>query len=270
MPSSFDPGFAPGLGGNGQAQLVLIVGSNSTYQDGDILHAFNRRRIRHVHADNICHVQHLAFNGDGLNPLDSLPEHFQKSIYQYKFERISATEVRRTDLDTLDELVFSAAPISVDGHMEHMNVELFVQRRRVHPRHRIFGTNGSEVWYGGRTNAAWDRLSIVWGEIEARTANREENFTKYPLSERTLKRHLVIYTNDFDDAMRMDLESPLQEKIDPGDEFSQWRTLSKRKSWVTWRDLPDVVEANVLDKAISVDMHGRKQVRQSIVNTRTV
>ncbi len=266
MPTGFSTGFGSGLGGNGQAQLILIVGSHPTYQDGDIICAFNRRRIRDVHAQHICHVKHATHNADGLHDLDTLPEVLRINTRQYKFERISATEVRRTDLDTLDQLVFSNTPISVNGHMEHMDVKLFVKRRRAHSRHAMFGSNGNEVWYGGRTNGAYDRLTTIWNEIEARTVNREENFTEWPATPKELKRFLIISTNDFDDATAGDLTAPLLDETDPDNPFE----VSKRKNWITWRDLRDVVEVDVLNKSTSVDMRGRKQVRQSVVNTRTV
>ncbi len=268
MPTGFGSGFSPGLGGTGQAQLMLIVGAHPVYQDGDILCSFNRRRIRDVHAHYICDVKHATHNSDGLHDLDTLPEILRLNCCRYKFERISATEVRRTHLDTLDEDVMDETPrIYADKPTpQYVHAALFLERRKAHPRHGIFGTAGNEVWYGGRKNASYDRLTTVWNAIETKTANREENFTAWPATQIELKRFLIISTNDFDDNTGADLRAPLVDMADPENPA----TVSSRKNWIEWRDLPDVVEADVLNKTLEVDMRGRKQVYQSRVMTRVL
>lgn len=262
----FDSGFDAGLGRGGTAQLVLMAGGHPTYQDGDVMCAFNRRRIRCVHAEQICHVKHLPFNSDGLNDLDTLPEIFQKEVYQYKFERISATEVRRTDQNTLAEDVVSNTPALVDGKMQHMDVERFLQRRQAHPRHRIFGVAGSEVWYGGNIDPTWDKLTTIWQEIETRDGRLEADHLNWPATLRELSRFLIVSTNDFDDATAGVMAGPLVDETDPANPV----VVSKRKTWIDWRNLRDAIEADVLDFGLQVDIRGRKEVHQEITNERSV
>ena len=50
-------------------ELLLKVGSNGPdpeYQDGDVVCAFNERRILCCHAEMICHVQKVELNSEGL------------------------------------------------------------------------------------------------------------------------------------------------------------------------------------------------------------
>ncbi len=266
-PVQFGTGVnAAELGRGGQAQIIIQPGPHATYQDGDILCAFNRRRIRCVHAEYICHVRHQGFNSDGLRDLDTLPEVFQKETYQYKFERISVTEIRRTNLGTLDEEVIGPTPTLIDGRMQHMAVAEFIMRRKAHARHRIFGTAGAEIWYGGRTNAAWEKLDTIWDEIEARTANVETDFEFWPITPKELERFLIVSTNDFDDAVGVDLTAALVDETDPDDPIM----ISKRKTWIDWVNLRDLVETDVLDKTLQVDIRGRKHVHQEVTNVRVL
>ena len=50
------------------AELIVNVNPNSTYEDGDILCAFNDRNVQCTHAQQICHHQHAGFTNDGLRP----------------------------------------------------------------------------------------------------------------------------------------------------------------------------------------------------------
>lgn len=86
------------------AELLLKVGDRSPadwdYKDGDVLCAFNRRRIRCVHAEHLCHVKAAGFNGGGLRPANSLARDFREACCQYRNERVSRYEIDRVDIAT--------------------------------------------------------------------------------------------------------------------------------------------------------------------------
>lgn len=266
MPNAqaFSNGFSNGFGfNNAGGQLLLVVGSHPTYEDGDILVAKNRRATRCIHAEHICWERNISTGkkvGGFLGATYPLLEIMYSNIYQYKFERVSKTEVRRTDLLTLDEEILSLTP-NVKG--ESIDVDLYVRRRNSSASKPLFGTEGAEIWYGGNINASHDKLDIIWGEIEDRTTFREVdhlfwNFT--PLEKRLF---LAISVDDFDDQTSGDLTSSLVDDTDPENPL----TIKKRKHNVTgWRDLRDVVVDNVLNKNVEINIHGlRKHIRSEIV-----
>ncbi len=154
------------------AELALKIGGTATYEDGDIVDAFNRRRIRHVHAQHICHVKHGR---------SELSEVYRAKTRQFLFQRVSKLEVVRTNLLTLAGEILSDKP---NASGEYIDVPLFIARRLKHPRHGIFGPPGVERWYGGTTTATHAILDDVWAEIEGRTQYQESEprFQQYPLS----------------------------------------------------------------------------------------
>jgi hypothetical protein len=207
------------------AELVIkigTVGPNPAYQDGDIIAAFNQRRIRQVHAEHICDINNFGFKSDGLRP-DSISRTIQDLTREYRFERISETQVNRIILATQSIETFSNPEIDVKS---------FVERRLNHPKHRIFGTPGSEVWYGGDTDFSNAKLNTVWQQIEAQTPNLESNFTLWPLGTQDKKSFLSIKVDDFTDEETVELTSKETDTSDPLSEIVQ-----KRKWRVDWKSL---------------------------------
>lgn len=165
------------------AELALKVGAGANYSDGDIIAAFNSRAIRCVHANHICHRK-LAGGGIGaLRDNAHVARDWFEHTYQYRNERISKTEFRRTDLITLDEFIAGPVP-KIDptkGFETSTDVPLYVRLRLVHERHKIFGTPGREVWYTGTRNVSNANLDLVWNAIETKTAFREVDFPRWPM-----------------------------------------------------------------------------------------
>ena len=271
-PTSTNTGFNSSQFGYGsQAQLLLMTGSNPNYDDGDILCAFNRRQIRGVHAEALCQPYKFGFNSDGLRNLGTLPEKFQENAFLYRFERISATEVRRTDLVNSGQVIIGPTPTLIDGKSQHIFVEDYIARRKADAKHRIFGTDGSEVWYGGKTDVTWTRLDTIWEEIENRSLaeigeqKNEVDHRDWPAGARELSRFLIVSVNDFDDAVSKELTQPVVDTTDPDNPV----TLSKRRNMIAWRELRDTNESEVLDPGIPVDIRGRKEILQSRVQDKT-
>jgi hypothetical protein len=192
------------------ADLLLKVGASNGYADGDILGAFNRRRIRCVHAEHLCHLDRAGFTPAGLRPLDALARDLREVCCQYRFERVSRAEVERVEIATGARVRFGSVPVEVDGQRQHMDVEAFVRRRKRHSRHGIFGTPGSEQWYGGRTDRSDAKLSLVWQAIEAKTPRleTESEFQRWPMGRLDIRVHLPIQVVEFDDAEAEALIAP--------------------------------------------------------------
>lgn len=256
-PTNWDVSFGADFGGIGHAEIMIETGMHQSFEDGDVVCCFNRRRIRHKNSESLCHVRHAGFGPEGTRVPDSLPEQFFKHTYRYKYQRVSATEVMRTDLN--DQSQELQGPDKID-------VALFLARRLQHPRHAIFGSIGSEYWYGGEAQrATWGNVQLVWQEIEDRTPEREVNYLNYPQGVSDLRHYLVISANDLTDEESSALTDSLRDETDPENPV----TLKKRARFIDWRSLRDVVEADVLDPAKAVDIRGiREHVHQVITQTK--
>ena len=223
------------------AELALKIGGTATYEDGDIVDAFNRRRIRHVHAQHICHVKHGR---------SELSEVYRAKTRQFLFQRVSKLEVVRTNLLTLAGEILSDKP---NAYGEYIDVPLFIARRLKHPRHGIFGPPGVERWYGGTTTATHAILDDVWAEIESRTENREQDFSRMDLSDEILREFLVLPTDDFTDIEQEEYKAPLLD--------AEGEVAKKRKHRIDWqRDIGLSVneKADVANKATRVDWRKEK------------
>lgn len=120
------------------------------------------------HADQACRPQHYEKNVvSGLHDLDTIPDMYQSNVYQYKFQRISKTEIERIELrNPVNRRVFSNDPDPIDG--QRMDVQRYVSDRIKSRKHRIFGTTGNEHWYGGRQSR--DNIDTIWTELPPRSA----------------------------------------------------------------------------------------------------
>lgn len=249
-------------------ELIIKTSTNGldpAWQDGDIIHAMNDLRIHDVHAQHICHKNLIGFNGDGLRPANSLTEMYLSKVKQYKFERVSAKEMKRITLATLDEEILSDIP-NAKGQAIH--VGLYIQRRLLHAKHMIFGTPGAEVWYGGRTRATTAIIDDIWTLIEANTLYLKANFGKFPWGLNDQMDHLVITVDDFDNAVRSELESSIYDNADPP------VMTKRRKNKVDWKNLPGMTQKiidDTLADGVKVDISDTFSFsRSQIVDAKTV
>lgn len=250
-------------------ELAIKVGDGANYRDGDILAAFNRRRTRCAHAQHICHVMKAGGGVGALRDNAHVARDWFEHTAQYRFERVSHTEIKRITLATLDEVLVNGAPKRIDGRAQHMDVALFVARRMAHGRHRMFGSRGREIWYGGRTDMSNSALNLVWNAIETKTAEREINFRRWPAGRQDLISHLFVTIEDFDETVASDLVSPELDETDPDNPI----TIKKRRHHITWRDVIATKEhTDIEDKAVSVDLRDTMipLVRDDTVKIRAV
>lgn len=217
------------------AELLLKVGDRGPdpdYRDGDILCAFNARRIRCCHAQHLCHVRTASRNSSGLIVNSDLARDWFEATHQFRFERISPTQVRRRNLWTADEDMLSGRP---NDRGEAIDVGLFVRRRKRNPSHRLFGVDGREVWYGGKIDLSEAALTTVWQAIEGKSQHREQNYRRWPAGVQERKSHLLIETDEFDDAAGATLESPEAELQQDEAGADVQVTVRKRRHGVDWR-----------------------------------
>ena len=180
------------------AEIILKVGSVAMWDDGDVVEAVNDKITTLTHIEMITAPKNEGFNSDGLRPTGLAKDSFDR-IYEYRFDRISKTEVVRSTLGndglSISEEVFGRGSI---------DVEEFVLRRRRNPNHKLFGVRDAEFWYGGKSSTDKAVLDSIWDLIEFYTPNlRDSNQFKYfPLGTLDKKHFLAIPMDDFvDDAV---------------------------------------------------------------------
>ncbi len=237
-------------------KINTVAGDHKHYQDGDIIEAFSNTRIHFCHAEMICHPDQFDFNSDGLRDIDTLFEKFMAKTSKYKFTRVSGSEVVRLNLLTAEEDTISDVP---NAKSEMMDVRLFLSRRKKHPRHKIFGTPGNEVWYGG--NAARDDVTIadVWNDIETHSANLKADHANWPLSAIEKRTCLPLNCVGWDGVNSLvreissgtanDRRSPASKQVDdpenPGETIEE--VVAKRQWQVPYWDLAVEIGVNIDD-----------------------
>lgn len=236
------------------ADAVLWIGAPAHplgYEDGDIIQAFSERRILHVHTEHTC-SPHLR---PDLNPRTkgfltpgTLAEDFKAASHKYLFERISVREVRRTDLATLEEAIFSDTPTEIDGQMQHIHVEEWIKRRLKHADHFLFGAEGAEYWYGGETTPQIPALDTIWQRIEAETQLLKANHSLWPLTNTERKLFLSVAFQPISDEVASLLMAPIHGDPEPvldedgkpvldpdGEPVMQTPLLKKRANQIDWK-----------------------------------
>lgn len=243
------------------AELVLQVGPHPRYEDGDILCAFNDRRVSEVHCAHICSPR---LNPE-LNPRTkagfltpaTLAEDMLAASHRYKFVRVSTLEVMRIDLDTLDEVVFSNKPRDIDGKAQAIDVPLFIARRLRSPDHGLFGAEGAEYWFGGERPPQMDALDVLWSRIEAETPLTKADHTLWPLTDTERKIFLPVAVEDHSDEQSSALVAPLM--TEAKDAESAPVELKRRAVSVDWKakfgERPEI-----LDKSAIADLRAEAAV----------
>jgi hypothetical protein len=241
-------------------ELVLKINSSgdsqTQYQDGDIIEAFSDTRIHFCHAEMICHHDKFPFNGDGLRDHNTLLENLLQNTSKYKFVRLNPTEVKRINLLSLEESIISSVP-NVSG--EYMNVAQFVQHRVAHPKHRIFGTVDSEVWYGGSSSRDRATCDAIWNDIETHSDNLQADHPHWPLGSAEKTRCLPLNCVGWDDENSLVREisnstasersgAVTREVADPEDSGEMITEMVAKRRWqVPYWDLALELGVNIDD-----------------------
>lgn len=230
--------------------------TDDQYKDGDILAAFTDRAIGLVHAQNLCGCKNFGFNSEGLRSRGTLAEKLLFRTRQYVFQRLSTTEVKRIDLVTMAEDVFSNTP---DESGQYIDVRLYLSRRLKLPEHLIFGSLGAEIWYGGKSRHSDEDVSRIWTEIENHSADRRVDYSLWPAGKQDIKSHLIVRTTDFSDLEHKAFVSPRYKLDDDGvvelDDNNEKIIVAARNIHTNWRALLSdvgVTESKVLDRNYAV------------------
>lgn len=191
------------------AELLLKVGAGSGFEDGDVICAFSRRRIRSSHAERICHRRRGEGGSGVLRPRGTLFEKWYELTHEFRNERVSPTEVLRTRLADGTIEVLGPKPNAKD---EAIDVRLYLARRLAWPTHRIFGTPGSEVWYSGRFSRARSVLDAVWAEITNETGITEGvDWRLWHFGRLEIRHFLALRAEELTNKEAEDLVEPLYE-----------------------------------------------------------
>lgn len=246
------------------AEMVIKIDPGSNYGDGDVLAAFNRRRIEWTHAQMICGQAAAAAPGT-IMPPGTLIQWLLGISSQYRFDRLTYDTVRRSEPKTGRQTIFRATPNEAG---EYIHAAEYIARRRRHARPRLFGTEGRETWYGGRTRQDEATVAEVWAMIQEHSPHRLADHQLWPAGRQDLISHLFIAVDDFDDDAANELVASEYDETDPENPV----LVKKRKRQVEWEKLPGINAARILDirdKAKLVDVRAeRTHDRAAIVKTK--
>ena len=255
------------------AELAIKVGHGANYEDGDILDTFNRRRRLLVFAEHICWPRiHGRKIGGQLGATQPLLEKMYQRTVQYKWERASKTEVKRTNLWTLGEVVYGSTPIDDPdrhGHKIHCHVEEHFKFRNKSGKLPLFGKPDREIEYGGGSKRDAATVELLWDDIEHDTPLRRADHALWPAGADDLKVHLFLAVDEFDDATAEELKAPLYDEKSIEEDKP---VLKKRKHHIDWRAATNtsLSASDIEDRTRSVDIRGEHTFqRAKIVLSKT-
>lgn len=234
------------------AEVLIKVDSGSSYEDGDCLCAFSDRHIACVHAERICHPKRAQRSPNGMLVSGSLAWHFQRRTREFRFERLSKTEMVRINQATGERERFG--PESID-------LRLYLKRRRENKHHQLFTDGQTVVWFGGRSDFSAVRINAVWKQIASQTPWNltRQRFQLWPMGRLDIRHHLAIRSEAITEKQVRDFTEPLYRTNDngefawrigkeigfsatvddPPDDRNDWRLIvaRKRRRRIAWREL---------------------------------
>lgn len=254
------------------ASIAVFVGDlnprdDHYYQDGDIISAYNKRRIENKHVSEICHPWNFGFNSDGNRPDTTLAKWVCDRTYRSRFERVSQHEVRKIDLVTGKE-------VGIFGHLRKNPAErtIYVQQYITLGKkilvngewlpfagHKIFGPEGSEFWYGGKISPDRAKLDVLWPEIELVTGKMRADHQLYPHSEKEKKHFLILPVDEMSDSELMSLKAPelgnpvSSERLGKPDEYHVVKKRSKKIDRNSLDRMTQHTKNKITDRSIPMD-----------------
>ena len=158
------------------------------YRDGDVVCCFADFAIHLCHAEMICHPRKFAFNSDGLRERGTLLEKFTARASLFRFTRLSSEVVQRDNLSTGTHDLLSG---EANSEGEYLDAGVYIERRRQHATHKIFGAIGQEVWYGG-VRRDEETVYGAWSDIETHTDHRQVDHCHWPLTDTERRNFLPL------------------------------------------------------------------------------
>jgi len=204
-------------------------------------------------ADEICDHRKFGFNTFGNRIAGGISEFWKSTVYQYKNNRVSLKEFKRTDTLTGEEKIFNEIPnykcpthgewcnlieqdvvfndretnkfqCPIDGLFyyetgEYMSVPTWLKARKKSKKHWIYGTVSQEYWFNGRMDMSTACCDILWPEIEARGHAVRADNQMWPhhntRNQNELKTILCVPCNDFDETVKAALIKPVFDLTNP-------------------------------------------------------
>ena len=171
--------------------MELLIKTDSVedanlYKDGDIVQAFSYDRIHLANAQVICNVNNSPLDDvTGLRTNDSLLMKYLERASLYRFERTGTGTAKKINLLTLEEETLGS---------ESIDVSEFLKNRLKSPRHKVFGSSGSEIWYGDSRELD---INAMWDDIEAHSDNLKSENSSWPFTETEKRRLLILNSSGF-------------------------------------------------------------------------
>lgn len=193
--------------------IQVKIGSTGTYEDGDIIDIHNSNETLFKQAEQVTHPNKMPRKANGNLEEGNLLQDFYEESYQYKFERISANEVRRTkrfnDVPTEAGVTYEPVnEVSIISNIpnakgEVLHVDDFVRKNQI----IVFGETGSEYWYGGVIKTDNATVNNVWDNIE--TKSPEKRNPVWQFSDTEKKHSAIIKVADMTANEVQELMKPL-------------------------------------------------------------
>ena len=238
------------------AELIIKVGTNGpdpAWQDGDVMHAWNNRDLELMYLENeLCNPWNAPLNGDGLVDTGTIYEDFKRHTYRLKFEQLTATTFRETNLLTLDTRDI-AGTTEATKMKKWLDKQLLIFNTAnggtyVH----LFGVLGAVVWYRRSGNSSQPQLNLVWADVEAKTAEQQVDHQESLLGQEDLKRILVVKTTNFDQSIKAGYEANLVDQTDPDNVIH----VRRRNHTVPYWDIGGLKQhvTDIRDRNVAVDL----------------
>ncbi len=242
-------------------EITIQIGDNPGvlgYEDNDIVQAENDTQLLWRNTQIV--TDHRALPGGFFKPTNSLAYRRLRAFSKWMFERISATEIRRTLLSDMTSEILSNTP---NAKEERIDLPLYMARRMAAGKRAMFGDEANAVWFEGTRQVTLDRLTTFWSNyVTPRTGLLAADHRQRNRSDRELSRYLVIVTNDFSNARASAMTEPHYDNTDPDNPVM----LAKRRRNIDWRNLPSMEGADITR---ILDKRQRYSVRRDRVRTET-
>jgi len=233
------------------AELIIRIDQgparpHPAFQDGDIMHALNDRRILQVHAEHICWPRINDEKVGGFLTDQPLLENFLAHIYLWKNIRTGMTHAKK--IATRDDSSSGILKGQEFDISKTMDVQRYVFGRLVAGKKPMFGKLGREIWYGGRSDLSASCINNIWDDIESDTGKMKADHVRVS-DNTTLFKKLCIPVDDFTNEERVLYE---EQDID-----SDGEVIRIRKRNIDWKNMDRISGGTIKkikDPSIPIDM----------------
>lgn len=254
--------------GWGYLKIATPATPTTTYEDGDVMAVTTHRQLRYLVTEEIVKAREsegrripLRMNANGFLDASDVAKDWFDAVYQYRIDFMPGNVLRKTRLsdgvfvefphlvptvDTLDPFSTTDAKDVVAMRTRHLATWAEENTRGAW----TFEDSGlgSHFWYCGIKRVTDANLDAAWSAIETKLGRSEalEPWGAGITWDR--RKHLVVRVADIATESAVHLTESLTDGGAPS------QMLKKRRHWVQWRDLRNVVVSDVLDPAVPVSI----------------